>query len=119
MATKEADIKEAEEKAYDKGVADVAEDYKLQVRQACNRGFSLGWMSLIKKLDLPVDSPFRNADAIPLPFPPLPPPCQADEDSESESEAEDEDNNDDEALVRKSKDAAEAKAFPSTEQVIN
>ena len=53
LATKEAEIKEADEKAYAQGMADVAEDYKLQVRQACNRGFSLGWMSLIKKLDLP------------------------------------------------------------------
>ena len=119
LATKEAEIKEADEKAYAQGVADVTEDYKLQVRQACNRGFSLGWMSLIKKLDLPVDSPFRNADAIPLPFPPLPPPSQAEEESESESEAEDEDNNDDEALVRKSKDAAEAKSPPLTEQVMD
>ncbi|CAL5400325.1 unnamed protein product [Camellia sinensis] len=117
LAAKEAEIKEADEKAYAQGVADVTEDYKLQVRQACNRGFSLGWISLIKKLDFPVDSPFRNADAIPLPFLPPPPPSQAED--ESESEAEDENNNDDEALMRKSKDAAEAKSFPSTEQVIN
>ncbi|XP_028109331.1 uncharacterized protein LOC114308042 [Camellia sinensis] len=98
LATKEAEIKEADKKAYAQGVVDVTEDYKLQVRQACNRGFSLSWMSLIKKLDLPADSPFRNADAIPLSFPPLPPPSQAEEESESESEVEDEDNNDDEAL---------------------
>ncbi|XP_028103340.1 uncharacterized abhydrolase domain-containing protein DDB_G0269086-like [Camellia sinensis] len=49
LATKEAEIKEVDEKAYAQGVAGVTEDYKLQVRQACNRGFSLGWMSLIKK----------------------------------------------------------------------
>mgnify|MGYP003702215867 FL=1 len=73
LATKEAEVKEADEKAYAQGIADVAEDYKLQVRQACNRGFFLGWMSLIKKLDLPADSPLRQADAIPLPFPPPPP----------------------------------------------
>ncbi|XP_028069205.1 uncharacterized protein LOC114271767 [Camellia sinensis] len=74
LATKEAEIKEVDEKAYAQGVADVTEDYKLQVSQA---------------------------------------------EDESESEAEDENNNDDEALVRKSKDAAEAMSFPSTEQVIN
>lgn len=99
-------------------MADVTEDYKLQVRQACNRGFSLGWMSLIKKLDLPVDSPFRNADAIPLPFPP---PSQVEDESELEADAKDEDeeNNDDEALVRKPKDAAEAKSPPPAEQVMD
>ncbi|XP_028124005.1 histone H1.10-like [Camellia sinensis] len=70
LATKKAEIKEADEKAYAQGMANVTEEYKLQVRQACNRGFSLGWMSLLKRLDLPADSPFRNADAIPLPFPP-------------------------------------------------
>ncbi|CAL5423522.1 unnamed protein product [Camellia sinensis] len=42
LATKEAEVKEADEKAYAQGMADVAEDYKLQVRQTCNRGFSLG-----------------------------------------------------------------------------
>ncbi|XP_028059687.1 triadin-like [Camellia sinensis] len=74
LATKEAEIKEVDEKANAQGVADVTEDYKLQVSQA---------------------------------------------EDESESEAEDENDNDDEALVRKSKDAAEAKSFPSTKQVIN
>ena len=87
-------------------MADVTEEYKLQVRQACNRGFSLGWMSLLKRLYLPTDSPFHNADAIPLPFPLLRLDLV-------------EDNNDDEALVRKCKDAAEAKSLPSIEQVIN
>ncbi|XP_028098904.1 uncharacterized abhydrolase domain-containing protein DDB_G0269086-like [Camellia sinensis] len=75
-ATKEAEIKKADKKAYAQGVANVTKDYKLQVRQA-------------------------------------------EEESESESEAEDEDNNDNEALVRKSKDAAEAKTHPPTEQVMD
>ncbi|XP_028073603.1 histone transcription regulator 3 homolog [Camellia sinensis] len=44
---------------------------------------------------------------------------QAEEESESESEVEDEDNNDDEALVRKSKDATEAKSPRPTEQVMD
>ena len=75
-------------------------------------------MSLIKKLDLPVDSPFRNADVIPLPFPP---PSQTEDESETEADAEDEDEekNDDEALVRKSKDGAEAKSPPLAEQVMD
>ena len=97
-------------------MADVAEDYKLQVRQACNRGFSLGWMSLIKKLDLPVDSPLRNADAIPLPFPPPPP--EGGSDSVADAEDEDKEVNE-EALVRKPKDAVEAKSPPPTEQVMH
>ncbi|XP_028117757.1 methyl-CpG-binding domain-containing protein 10-like [Camellia sinensis] len=84
LATKDAETKEADEKAYAQGMANVTEEYKLQVRQVCNRGFSLGWMSLIKKLDLPADSPFRNADAIPLPFPPPPPSSQPEGESESE-----------------------------------
>ncbi|XP_028067631.1 uncharacterized protein LOC114270365 [Camellia sinensis] len=74
LATKNAEIKEVDEKAYAQGMADVTEEYKLQVRQACNRGFSLSWMALAKKLNVPDDSPLRKAEAIPLPFPPLPPP---------------------------------------------
>ncbi|XP_028107663.1 uncharacterized abhydrolase domain-containing protein DDB_G0269086-like [Camellia sinensis] len=118
LATKEAEVKEADEKAYAQGMADVAEDYKLQVRQACNRGFSLGWMSLIKKLDLPADSPLRQANAIPLPFPP---PSQTEDESETEVEAEakDEEKNDEEALVRKPKDTAGAKSPLPAEQVLD
>ncbi|XP_028081108.1 PAXIP1-associated glutamate-rich protein 1-like [Camellia sinensis] len=115
LANKEAEVKEADEKAYAQGMADVAEHYKLQVRQACNKGFSLGWMALIKKLDLPADSPLRRADAIPLPFPPPPPEGE----SESEADAEDEDKEiNEEALVRKPKDADEAKSPPPPEQVM-
>ncbi|XP_028076465.1 radixin-like [Camellia sinensis] len=116
LATKEAEVKEADEKAYAQGMADVTEDYKIQVRQACNRGFSLGWMALIKKLDLPANSPLRQADAIPLPFPPPPPEGE----SESEVDAEDEDKEiNEEALVRKPKDAAEVKSLPPVEQVMD
>ena len=70
-------------------------------------------MSLIKKLDLPTDSPFRNADAIPLTFT-LPPPSSQ-PGGESESESEDADEEEDEALVRKPKDADEAKSSPQNE----
>ena len=117
LATKEAEIKEADEKAYAQGMADVAEDYKLQVRQACNRGFSLGWMSLIKKLDLPADSPLRQADAIPLPFPPPPP--EGESESEADAVDEDEEKDDGDALVRRPKNAAEAKSPPPAEQVMD
>ncbi|XP_028060766.1 uncharacterized abhydrolase domain-containing protein DDB_G0269086-like [Camellia sinensis] len=117
LATKEAEVKEADEKAYAQGMADVAEEYKLQVRQACNRGFSLGWMSLIKKLDLPADSPLRQVDANLLPFLPS---SQAEDESETEVEAEGEDEEKDEgeALVRKPKGATEAKSFPA-EQILD
>ena len=118
LATKDAEIKAADDKAYAQGIADVTEDYKLQVKQACNRGFSLGWMSLAKKLDLPADSPWRKAEAIPLPFPPPPPSTQAEEEVESEPEAEDGDK-DNEALVRKSKDDSEAKSPPPPGQVLD
>ncbi|XP_028091514.1 uncharacterized protein LOC114291836 [Camellia sinensis] len=78
LATKEAEVKEADEKAYTQGMVDVAEDYKLQVRQV-------------------------------------------EDESELEVDAKDEDeeNNDDEALVRKPKDAAEAKSPPPAEQVMD
>ncbi|XP_028101366.1 uncharacterized protein LOC114300706 [Camellia sinensis] len=112
LATKEAKIKDADEKAYAQGMADVTEAYEQQVKQACNRGFSLGWISLLKKLNVPEDSPLRSADAIPLPFPPPPPaPVQSNNDSESEDEEVDE------ALVKKSKDAAGAKSLPQNEQI--
>lgn len=117
LATKEAEVKEADEKAYAQGMADVAEDYKLQVRQACNRGFSLGWTALIKKLDLPADSPLRQADAIPLPFPPPPP--EGESESEADAVDEDEEKDEGEALVRKPRDAAEAKSPLPAEQVLD
>ncbi|KAF5932994.1 hypothetical protein HYC85_029165 [Camellia sinensis] len=100
-------------------MADVTEEYKLQFRQACNRGFSLGWMSLIKKLDVPADSPFRNADAIPLPFPPPLPPSQPEDASESEDEDGGEDKDEAEILVRKPKDAAGTKSLPSNSQIMD
>ncbi|XP_028100259.1 radixin-like [Camellia sinensis] len=90
LATKEVEIKDANEKAYAQGMADVTEAYEKQVKQACNKGFSLGWMTLLKKLDVPEDSSLRNADAIPLPFPPTPPPSQSDSESDSEDEAKEE-----------------------------
>ncbi|XP_028070174.1 uncharacterized abhydrolase domain-containing protein DDB_G0269086-like [Camellia sinensis] len=99
LATKEAEVKEADEKAYAQGMADVAEDYKLQ-------------------LDLPADSALRQADANLLPFPP---PSQTEDESETEVEAEDEDEekNDEDALVRKSKGAAEAKSSLPAEQILD
>ncbi|XP_028125179.1 nucleolin-like [Camellia sinensis] len=66
-------------------------------------------------LDLPVDSPLRNADAIPLPFPPPP-----EGESESDADAEDEDKEtNEEALVRKPKDAVIVKSPPPTEQIMD
>ena len=41
LATKEAEVKAADEKAYAEGVADVTADYEKQVKQACNRSFTL------------------------------------------------------------------------------
>ncbi|XP_028118414.1 uncharacterized protein LOC114315986 [Camellia sinensis] len=115
LATKEAEIKDADEKAYAQGMVDVTEAYEIQVKQACNKGFTHGWMSLLKKLNVPEDSPFRNVDLIPLPFPPALTPtlAQSVSDSESEEEAEEE------VLVRKSKDAAGAKSLPQNEQVLD
>ena len=107
LATKAAEIKAAEEKAYNEGVTDVTADYKSQVKQACNKSFTLGWMAALKKLDVPEDSPFKNADVLPLPFPPTP--SQSEDDSES----------DDEVLVRKKKDATGSKSPSQNEQVVD
>ncbi|XP_028122969.1 uncharacterized protein LOC114320075 [Camellia sinensis] len=62
LVTKEAKIQAIDEKAYVEGAADVKEDYKKQVKQACNKGFTIGWMTALKKLDVPEDSPLKNAD---------------------------------------------------------
>ncbi|KAF5933495.1 hypothetical protein HYC85_029666 [Camellia sinensis] len=64
-------------------------------------------MSLLKKFEVPEDSPLRNADVIPLPFPPTP--SQSDDESESE----------DETLVRKSKKATGTKSPSLNEQVLD
>ncbi|GMP42759.1 hypothetical protein CsSME_00012391 [Camellia sinensis var. sinensis] len=53
LATKEAEVKAADEKGYNEGVADVTTDYEKQVKQAYNKGFTLGWMTLLKKLVSP------------------------------------------------------------------
>lgn len=113
LATKEAKIKDVDEKAYAQGMADVTEAYKRQVKQACNRGFSLGWISLLKKLEVPEDSPLRKTDAISIPFPPTPTLAQSDDESGSKDETEEE------ILVRKSKGAAGAKSSPQNEQVLD
>lgn len=98
LAAKEAKIKAADERAYTEGAVDVKEDYKKQVRQACNKGFTLGWMAALKKLEVPEDSPLKKADVLSLPFPPTP--SQSEDNFESEEEA----------LVKKSKEAAGAKS---------
>ncbi|THG04386.1 hypothetical protein TEA_023479 [Camellia sinensis var. sinensis] len=97
LATKDAELTAADEKGYNEGVADVTADYEKQVKQACNKDFALGWMTLLKKLEIPEDSPLRNIDVLLLPFPPTP--SESDNDSKSGEEA----------LVRKSKEAARAK----------
>ena len=74
------------------------------MKEACNKGFTLGWISLLKKLNVPKDSPLRNANAIPLPFPLTPTPAQSDDGSESEEET----------LVKKPKDADGAKSPSSS-----
>ncbi|XP_028053432.1 uncharacterized protein LOC114257827 [Camellia sinensis] len=60
LATKEAEIKAADEKAYAEGAADVREDYKKQVKKACNKSCSLGWMASLKELAVPEDSPLKD-----------------------------------------------------------
>ena len=47
LATKKAEIKDADENAYSQGMADVTEAYEKQVKEACNKGFTLGWMYLL------------------------------------------------------------------------
>ncbi|XP_028118067.1 protein sumv-2-like [Camellia sinensis] len=73
----------------------------------------------INKLDLPANSPFRNADVIPLPFPPPPPPSQPEDASESEDEDGGEDEDEAEVLVRKPKDAAGTESLPSSAQIMD
>ncbi|XP_028054924.1 uncharacterized protein LOC114259127 [Camellia sinensis] len=107
LATKDAELKAADEKGYNEGVADVIVDYEKQVKQAYNKGFTLGWMALLKKLEVSEDSPLRNADVIPLPFPPTP--SKSNDESESEEET----------LVRKPKETAGIKSPSLNEQVLD
>ncbi|XP_028126570.1 microtubule-associated protein futsch-like [Camellia sinensis] len=91
LATKEAEIKAADERAYAEGAADVKEDYKKQVKQ----------------LDALEDSPLKNVDVLSLPFPPTP--SQSKDNSKSEEEA----------LVRKPKEAVAAKSPTPNKQVLD
>ncbi|THG04822.1 hypothetical protein TEA_008035 [Camellia sinensis var. sinensis] len=79
LATKDAEIKAADEKAYAKGAADVREDYKKQMKKACNKGYTLDWMAALKELVVPEDSTLQDNNLLVLPFPPTP--------SQSEGEA--------------------------------
>ena len=107
LATKDAELKATDQNGYNERVADVTTDYKKQVKQACNKGFTLGWMAYLKKLEIPEDSPLKNYDVLPLPFPSIL--SQSDDDSESEKEA----------LVRKSKEAIGTKSPTLNEQVLD
>ncbi|XP_028073972.1 KNR4/SMI1 homolog [Camellia sinensis] len=69
LATKEAEIKDADKKAYAQGMANVTEAYE-------------------KQLNVPEDSPLRKADAIPLPFPLSAPLSQDVSESESKDDKE-------------------------------
>ncbi|XP_028090586.1 uncharacterized protein LOC114290810 [Camellia sinensis] len=42
LAIKEAETKDADEKAYAQGMTDVIDAYEQQVKEACNKGFTLG-----------------------------------------------------------------------------
>ncbi|XP_028060679.1 enolase-phosphatase E1-like [Camellia sinensis] len=86
LATKDAEIKVADEKTCVEGVADVREDYKKQVKQACNKGFTLGWMAALKELAIPEDSPLKDGSRLVLPFPFTL--SQSEDEAESEEEAE-------------------------------
>ncbi|GMP51928.1 hypothetical protein CsSME_00017961 [Camellia sinensis var. sinensis] len=55
LATKAVEIKAANEKAYAKEATDVHDVYKKQVNEACNKGYTLGWMSALKEFDVPDD----------------------------------------------------------------
>ncbi|XP_028078655.1 uncharacterized protein LOC114280475 [Camellia sinensis] len=86
LATKDAEIKAADEKAYAERAVDVREDYKKQVKQACNKGFTRGWMAALKELVVPKDSTLRDNSLLILPFPPTP--SQSEDEAESEEDVE-------------------------------
>ncbi|XP_028075197.1 enolase-phosphatase E1-like [Camellia sinensis] len=92
LATKDAEIKAADEKAYAEEAADVKEDYKRQVRQ----------------LDVPEDSPLKDAGNLILLFPPTP--SQSEDEAESEEEAEAE---------KKKKEAVGVKSLTVNKQVVD
>ncbi|XP_028108116.1 uncharacterized protein LOC114306988 [Camellia sinensis] len=69
LAMKEAEIKVVDEKAYAEGAIDVREDYKKQVRHACNKGYILGWMDVLKALAVHEDSSLKDASNLVLSFP--------------------------------------------------
>ena len=66
MATKDAEIKAADKKAYAEGAANVCKEYKKQARQACNKGYTLGWMAALKELAVPKDAPLRDVGRLVL-----------------------------------------------------
>ncbi|CAL5418397.1 unnamed protein product [Camellia sinensis] len=88
LEAKEAEVKAADEKASTKGQADVRDQYKKQVNLACNKGYFLGWMAMLKKLFVLEDSPLRDITQFEVPFP-LSPDNSKTEAEEEDFEAED------------------------------
>ncbi|XP_028096698.1 uncharacterized protein LOC114296591 [Camellia sinensis] len=86
LATKAAEIKAADEKAYAEEAANVRDAYKKQVNEACNKGYTLGWMSALKELVVPNDSPLCDASQLTLPFSPTL--SQSEDEAEEEKEIE-------------------------------
>ncbi|XP_028074888.1 uncharacterized protein LOC114277206 [Camellia sinensis] len=118
LATKEAEIKAADEKAYVKRAADVRKEYKKQVRQACNKGYTLGWMATLKELAVVEDSPLRDEGRLVVSFPPALSQSEAKgKEGEAVDEAEEEDE---EAEVEvDAEGSAVAKSLTLNEQVLD
>ncbi|XP_028073054.1 enolase-phosphatase E1-like [Camellia sinensis] len=107
LAIKDAEIKAAHEKAYTEGATGVCEDYKKQVKQTCNKGFTLDWMATLKELAVSEDSPLKNASNLVLPFPP------------SLSQFEDEVESEDQVEAEKNEEATGAKSPTLNGQVLD
>ncbi|XP_028105429.1 uncharacterized protein LOC114304470 [Camellia sinensis] len=69
LASKEAEVKVADEKAFEEGQAAVRDQYKQQVNLACNRGYYLSWTAILNKLVVPMDSDLQDINQLQVPFP--------------------------------------------------
>ncbi|XP_028103834.1 KNR4/SMI1 homolog [Camellia sinensis] len=92
IANKEAEVKAADEKAFEEGQAAVREQYREQVNLGSNRGYYFGWMAALNKMDVAMDFDLRDISKLQVPFPPENKEADVDdEDDDEKAEADEED----------------------------
>ncbi|XP_028097119.1 uncharacterized protein LOC114296988 [Camellia sinensis] len=69
LDSKDAEVKAADEKAFEEGQAAVCDQYKGQDNLAYNQGYYLDWTAVLNKISVPMASLHRDINQLQVPFP--------------------------------------------------